>query len=138
MANIIVIDDEPDARDSIRLTLEKAGHRVRIAAEGAAGLEECRAEPPDLVVTDLIMPRLHGFEVVAELRRAAPLSRIIAISGGGNFSALGYQPESVTTSAYLAAALEMGADAILHKPFNRRDLLGAVDLCLATPRPDRT
>jgi DNA-binding response OmpR family regulator len=133
VANIIVIDDEPDARDSIKLTLEAAGHRVRTAADGIAGLEECRADVPDLVLTDLIMPRLHGFDVVAELRRAAPTSRIIAISGGGNFATLGYQPESVTTAAYLAAALEMGADAILHKPFSRRDLLGAIERCLSSP-----
>jgi DNA-binding response OmpR family regulator len=118
------------------MTLEKAGHRVRVAADGVAGLAESRAEPPDLVLTDLIMPRLHGFDVVAELRRAVPTTRIIAISGGGNFAALGYQPEAVTTSAYLAAALEMGADAILHKPFSRRDLLSAVELCLAAPRPE--
>lgn len=130
MATILVIDDEPDVRDAIELTLTEAGHRVRVAVDGPAGIECCRDEAPELVLTDLVMPRAHGFDVIGRLRSDIPGVRIIAISGGGNFGPHAYQPESVTTNAYLAAALEMGADAILKKPFNRRELLDAVDRCL--------
>lgn len=137
MANVIVIDDEADVRDAIELTLTSAGHRVRTAVDGPSGVEACRSDPPDLVLTDLIMPRAHGFDVIAELRREVPLSRIIAISGGGDFGALAYQPDSVTTNAYLAAALTMGAAAILRKPFNRAELLDLVDRCLAAPPSPR-
>ena len=137
MANLIVIDDEPDVRDALELTLVGAGHCVRTAADGPSGIEACRIAPVDVVLTDLIMPRAHGFDVIAQLRLAAPATRIIAISGGGNVSPALYEPESVTTNAYLAAALEMGADAILRKPFNRRELLEAVEQCLAAPLRSR-
>lgn len=137
MASVIVIDDEADVRDAIELTLTAAGHRVRTAADGPAGVEACRRDPPDLVLTDLIMPLAHGFDVIAELRREVPTSRIIAISGGGDFGPLAYQPDSVTTNAYLAAALAMGAAAILRKPFNRSELLELVERCLANPPAPR-
>jgi DNA-binding response OmpR family regulator len=131
MATILVIDDETDVRDAIELILTEAGHSVQGAADGATGLEACRRTPPDLVLTDLVMPNAHGFDVIGRLRAEAPTVRIVAISGGGNFAPQVYHPESVTTNAYLAAALEMGADAILKKPFNKRELIDAVDRCLA-------
>jgi CheY-like chemotaxis protein len=137
MATIIVIDDEADVRDAIELTLAAAGHVVRSAPDGPAGLEACRLAEPDLVITDLVMPVAHGFDVIAQLRSEFPRARIIAISGGGNFATTGYQGESVTTHAYLAAARELGADALLSKPFGRRELLGVVDHCLVGPTATR-
>ena len=131
MARILIIDDEPDVRDSMELILTEAGHAVVTAVDGASGLEACRRSKPDLVLTDIVMPHAHGFDVIGHLRSESPTVRIIAISGGGNFAAQAYRPESVTTNAYLAAALEMGADAILKKPFNRRQLVEAIDTCLA-------
>lgn len=135
MSNIIIIDDEQDVRDAIELTLVSAGHQVRTAADGQAGLAACRADPPDIALTDLVMPHQHGFEVIAELRKLSPGIRIIAISGGGNFGPQAYQPEAVTTNAYLAAARELGAHAILRKPFNRSELLAVIEQCQASPAP---
>jgi DNA-binding response OmpR family regulator len=136
VANIMIIDDEQDVRDAIEMTLVAAGHQVRTAANGQAALEACRTEVPNIVLTDLVMPHKHGFEVIAELRRLAPTARIVAISGGGDFGPQAYQPQSVTTNAYLAAAVELGAHAILRKPFNRKELLAVIEQCLASaPRP---
>lgn len=135
MARIIVIDDERDVRDALQVTLASAGHVVRTAADGPSGIAACESEAPDLVLTDLVMPQVHGFDVIARLREIAPACRIVAISGGGNLASGGYEPESVKTNAYLAAALELGADAVLKKPFNRRELLDVIELCLASSEP---
>lgn len=137
MASLLVIDDEADVRDALEVTLASFGHRVRIAKNGPEGLDACQREAPDLVITDLIMPVAHGFDVISELRANYPAIRIIAISGGGNYWMQSYQPDSVTTTAYLAAALDIGADAILSKPFDSDELVNAVDEVLKAPAKTR-
>ncbi len=137
MADILVIDDEPDVRESIETVLQRAGHTVRTAADAFDGITLCRAAQPDLMITDIVMPRGHGFEAITQVRADFPSVRIIAISGGGNFQAANYRPEAVTTSAYLAAAGRFGADAILPKPFDRAELLAVVARVLELPRQPR-
>jgi DNA-binding response OmpR family regulator len=100
MTSIILVDDEPDIRDSVQRTLEQAGYEVRVANSGN-----------------------HG---VAELRADHPAVRILAISGGGNFGAQSYQTGAISTAAYLAAATAAGAKVALTKPFTREKLLAAV------------
>ncbi len=73
-----------------------------------------------------MMAKVHGIDVIRAIRAQNNPVRIIAISGGGNFGPLGYQPEAITTSAYLQAATKAGADAILTKPFDKDDLLSIV------------
>jgi DNA-binding response OmpR family regulator len=126
MKEILLIDDEPDLRESVGQVLIDAGYSVRTAPDGLAGIQACRQKCPDLVITDIIMPKAHGFDVILLIRREHPQVRIIAISGGGHFWPALYQPEAVNTTAYLAAALQSGADAILPKPFNRAVLLAEV------------
>jgi DNA-binding response OmpR family regulator len=126
MKEILLIDDEPDLRESVGQVLIDAGYSVRTAPDGLAGIQACRQKCPDLVITDIIMPKAHGFDVILLIRREHPQVRIIAISGGGHFWPASYQPEAVNTTAYLAAALQSGADAILPKPFNRAVLLAEV------------
>jgi DNA-binding response OmpR family regulator len=121
-----VIDDERDVRDSVGKILQRAGFEVRIADGGAAGLAAYRSEGADIVITDIIMPELHGVDVIAALRKECASVRIIAISGGGNFGPSGYQPGAITTDAYLAAASKTGADAVLTKPFERAELVDLV------------
>ncbi len=132
MADILLVDDEADVRESIGQILRAAGHQVRTAHDGPSGLQACVERMPDLLITDLIMPNVHGFELIEQLRRSQPALPILAISGGGNFWPDKYQPESVHTTSYLAAAGKFGADTSLAKPFNRRRLLEAVDQLLAS------
>lgn len=125
-ASILIIDDEEDVGRSLRRILERAGFTVETTDSGAAGLDAFQLAPPDIVITDIMMPKLHGIEVIRKIRQSRHPTRIIAISGGGNFGRLRYEPDSLTTSAYLVAAEEAGADAVLTKPFEKDELLGCV------------
>lgn len=126
MATILVVDDEHEVGAVIRRVLERAGFTVNVASNAADGLEAVAAAPPDVVITDVIMPKVHGVELIKTLRERYPRIRVVAISGGGSFGPLAYKPEAISTHAYLAAAREAGAEEILTKPFDLTDLLGAI------------
>jgi CheY-like chemotaxis protein len=126
MNDILIIDDEEDIREALRRVLEHAGYRVRAAEDGADGMIKMQQRAADIIITDIIMPRLNGVETIAAMRERFPGARIIAISGGGNFGVTDYQPNAITTSAYLAAATKAGAHVILIKPFDTADLIKAI------------
>jgi DNA-binding response OmpR family regulator len=126
MARILVIDDDTAVCRVVRELLADDGHEAEEARDGAEGLRRCAADPPDLVITDLVMPNKEGIETIIELRRRFPGVRIIAMSGAGG--------QSPTT--YLAAASALGADAILRKPFRASDLRERVWAVLSEPRRD--
>jgi CheY-like chemotaxis protein len=126
MALILVVDDEPEVGEAIRRVLEQAGFTVAVANSVSEGLQMTQAQQPDIVVTDMIMPRTNGIELIKTLRSQFPRVRIIAISGGGSFGLQSYKPDAIKTHAYLAAAREAGAEEILTKPFDMNDLLAAV------------
>lgn len=130
MPTALIIDDEPSVREALARTLETMGFVVRFAVDGIDGLNAYRAEPADLVITDIIMPRANGVETIRALRAEFPKVRILAISGGGNFGPISYEPGAITTTAYLAAAEKAGADVILTKPFDRSELRAQVQLLL--------
>ena len=122
MADIVVIEDEPRYRRLIAQVLTGAGHEVRQAADGAEGLALCLERTPDLVITDIVMPRMEGIETILQLTRQRPGIAVLAISGA--------EPASV----YLRAATVLGATAALPKPFTVEQLLTAVDGLLAHNR----
>jgi two-component system, chemotaxis family, chemotaxis protein CheY len=126
MPSVLVIDDEPEVRDSIRQVLSRVGFDVRTADNGATGIQGFFEQPPDVVIVDIIMPRNNGIEVIRKIRASYPGARIVAITGGGNFGALGYKPGTLVTEAYLASASESGADAVMTKPFHRTELIALV------------
>jgi CheY-like chemotaxis protein len=130
MHNVLVVDDERDVRDAIKRVLERSGYSVRTTGEAADALAELRRCSADLVITDIIMPKINGVEAIESIRKEFPAVRIIAISGGGNFGITAYQPAAITTSAYLAAAERAGAHWVLTKPFDSSDLLKAVEQVL--------
>ena len=126
MPSVLVIDDEPDVRDSIRQVLSRVGFDVTTADNGEAGIQSFYHQPPDVVIVDIIMPRKNGIEVIKKIRETFPGARIVAITGGGNFGPFGYKPEALVTEAYLASATGSGADAVMTKPFHRTDLIALV------------
>ena len=118
MARILVIDDEPDIRTILELTLQAAGHEVILAADGREGVERYCTSPADLVITDLYMPNRDGWETIRELRRRFPKVAIIAMSGW------------VPAGAMLSVAQELGAVGVLHKPFGAEELIAIVTRAL--------
>jgi DNA-binding response OmpR family regulator len=126
MACILVVDDEPEVGEAIRRVLERAGVSGAVATSADLGLLALEDDQPDIVVTDVIMPKVHGLDLIKIVRERYPRVRVIAISGGGSFGPLAYKPDAISTHAYLAAAREAGAEEILTKPFDMSDLLAAV------------
>jgi CheY-like chemotaxis protein len=110
MTKVLVIDDEPAVRKIICDNLKLSGFDVVSAADGEEGLALIDpAHPPRVVITDLIMPRKGGLEVIAEIKKSHPSIKTIAISGGGRIEA---------ANDLLEKARETGADAALAKPLD--------------------
>ena len=121
MPRVLVIDDDEQLRALLHEILERAGFEVMEAAHGAEGLRLYRAQPADLVITDLIMPEKEGVETILELRRDFPNARVIAMSGGGRQAG----------RDYLRMAEQLGAKRTVSKPFSRQQILDAVRDLLA-------
>lgn len=119
---VLIIDDERDTRESLRIILEAAGYGVRTARDGAEGLKLQEERPADVVITDIFMPVVEGLETIQEIRSRFPRTKIIAVSGGGT---------AVRSINYLESAGIAGADATLTKPFAPEDLLALLASCLA-------
>jgi YesN/AraC family two-component response regulator len=126
MATILIIDDEPAVCRALTRVLARAGYEVTAVGAAAEGIAAFEREPADIVITDIIMPKIHGIDIITSIRTRSATVGIIAISGGGNFGPLGSEPGSIMTHAYLAAAVKAGADEVLTKPFDKSDLLAAL------------
>ncbi len=122
MPTILVIDDLPPMRRLIRRILEKQGYNVVLAENGIAGIAQYFEKHPDLVITDMIMPKQGGAETITAIRQEAPNAKIIAITGGGNINSM--HP--------LTAALKLGATEMLQKPFLANELLTCVTRALSS------
>ncbi|MAF95318.1 MAG: response regulator [Rhodospirillaceae bacterium] len=120
MARILVVDDEELARFTIREILTGAGHEIDEAENGDEAIKRQKAEPFDLIVTDIIMPGKDVFETITELKQDDPAPIILAISAGGPTG----DPD------FLKRAESAGADDILAKPFSEEGLVQKVDECL--------
>src|SRR5262245_20268620 len=116
MTQILLVDDDGLSRSTIHQMLERGGHVVTSVPSGREALRVFRTQAADLVITDLIMPDTDGLELIQELRKVAPLVRILAISGGGR----------VNANEYLSVAKKFGAAAVLAKPFSNQELREAV------------
>ncbi|MGA0849100.1 MAG: response regulator transcription factor [Chthoniobacterales bacterium] len=110
--SVLVIEDEKDVGDLVRYHLEKAGFRVSIARNGSEGLDKARAEAPDAIVLDLMLPGMHGEDVCRELKSAESTASVPVIMLTAKA-----QPEE------RVAGLELGADDYVAKPFSPRELV---------------
>lgn len=123
MKTILLIDDEEDFRRLLAATLSSAGYQVLAAENGAIALKLFRAQPVDLVITDLVMPEKEGIETMLELHKLQPALKVIVMSGGGR----------VDPTDYLPMARQLGASMTLAKPFKSQEMLDAVASLLAEP-----
>ena len=127
MKTVLVVDDERNIVDLVRLYLEKEGFAVVAAGDGEAALVALDRHDPDLVVLDLMLPRLDGYEVCREIRRRGPTPVLILTARSDDIDAV--------------VGLELGADDYVTKPFNPRVLVARVKAILrrteATDRGER-
>ena len=126
MTSILLIDDESGVRESVAKVLGREGYEVETVGNAEAGLKLLAERDFDVLITDIIMPGIDGVEAIRRAREHQPGLKIIAISGGGNFGTQSYRPDAITTTAYLHAAAEAGADSVSTKPFERATLVESV------------
>lgn len=117
MAKILIIEDDRDVLALIQSLLEREGFEVMIAEDGVEGMEAFVQGSPDMVITDLYMPRMKGIEAIKRIRDIKSDAKILAISGGGRYS----------PKTHLSRAKRAGATEILTKPFEPSELLSAVN-----------
>lgn len=122
--DILLIEDNEDARDALAWLLENHGYSVRTADNGVAALQEATRQPPDLVITDLAMPVLSGFDLLQQMRELPMLADtpVIVVSGHADIHDR-------------VAGFDLGADDFLAKPVSADELLARVRRQLA--RADR-
>ena len=116
MKTILVVDDEPNIVELVRLYLEKEGFAVASAGDGEEALRLAERLDPELVILDLMLPRLDGYEVCRELRRRGDVPIIMLTARSEDVDAI--------------VGLELGADDYVTKPFNPRALTARVKAIL--------
>lgn len=113
---ILIVDDDPRLRDLVRLTLERAGHAVLTAADGRAALVHAAREAPELIVLDVGLPEMDGFEVCRRLRTSSDVPILFLTARDDEIDRV--------------VGLELGADDYVTKPFSPRELAARVKAIL--------
>lgn len=126
MARILVIDDSSEVRMTIDAILADDRHDVFMCGDGKAGLRSFADSEFDLVITDILMPELDGFEVLKAIKRTRPNQRVLMMTGGGH---------TMPKGLGLQIGEAMGADALLNKPFMPDELLDCVNQLIARDAP---
>jgi two-component system response regulator VicR len=116
MTRILIVDDEPAVTDLLSYNLRKAHYQVLVAADGHTALRLAQEEAPDLILLDLMLPKIDGLDVCRELRKSSEVPIIM-------ITALGEETDRVV-------GLELGADDYICKPFSVRELMARVKAVL--------
>jgi two-component system, OmpR family, response regulator len=110
--SILIVDDDPRLRDLVRLALERAGHAVLTAADGRQALTHAAREAPDLIVLDVGLPEMDGFEVCRRIRATSEVPILFLTARDDEIDRI--------------VGLELGADDYVTKPFSPRELVARV------------
>ena len=124
MKRILLIEDDRDIVELVRYNLEREGFQVSAATDGASGLAQIRKTPPDILLLDLMLPKLSGLDICKEVRRDTSLNRLPILM----LTARGEEADRVV-------GLEMGADDYVTKPFSPRELGARVKALLRRTEP---
>jgi DNA-binding response OmpR family regulator len=119
-SRVLVVDDDPTVSEVVARYLERDGYAVETVADGRTALDRALAEPPDLVVLDLMLPGLDGLEVCRRLRALAPVPIVI-------LTARGQESDRIV-------GLDLGADDYVAKPFSTKELVARVRAVLRRAR----
>ena len=109
---IMIVEDEPNIVESLSFVFSREGWQVAAALDGATAIERLLSEPPDVLVLDVMLPPLNGFEVLKRLRSEASLKHLPVLV----LTAKGQEKDRHT-------AMRLGADAFVTKPFSNRDIV---------------
>ncbi|WP_372877633.1 response regulator transcription factor [Pseudomonas sp.] len=117
---VLIADDEPNIVISLEFLLEQAGYRVLVAHDGQEALEAIERQPPDLVLLDVMLPRLSGFDVCQKIRENPRWQhmRIVMLTAKGR-------------EVEVSKGLALGANAYITKPFSTQELLAQIGAQLA-------
>jgi CheY-like chemotaxis protein len=125
MTRVLVVDDDPMVCMAIEIYLERHGFEVTIADGGETGLRALEDASFDLMIVDIFMPHMRGFESIRIFHERAPTVPLVAMSGYAFANLDSPAPD------FLRMALELGAARCLRKPFTPAALLTAINECLA-------
>ena len=121
---VLIIEDDRDIVELVRYNLANEGFEVGSATDGGSGLAQVRKTPPDLLLLDLMLPKISGLEICKEIRRDPALNRLPILM----LTARGEEADRVV-------GLEMGADDYVTKPFSPRELVARVKALLRRTEP---
>ena len=124
MKTILIADDEPNIVISLEYLLEHAGYQVQVARDGQEALDAIARQPPDLVLLDVMLPRVSGFDVCQKIRENPAWQHIRVVI----LTAKGREVE-------MSKGLALGAHAYITKPFSTQDLLAQIRAQLGDPAP---
>ena len=130
MPRVLVVDDDPMVGQTIEVLLQRQGFDVTLADGGEAGLMALESQTFDVMLVDIFMPHMRGFESIRIFHERAPTIPLIAMSGYAFAASASPSPD------FLRMALELGAMRCLRKPFTPDTLLAAIKECLAKPDED--
>src|ERR1700679_914384 len=125
IAKVLVVDDDDAVRELIKALLEQSGYDVRDAVDGEAALAALKADPADIVLLDILMPRKEGLETLIELKKRLPNLTDFTMSASG--ARKGHD--------FLSIAAKFGADGVLQKPFSPDELLALLNSRTKQPPP---
>jgi CheY-like chemotaxis protein len=125
MTRVLVVDDDPMVCMAIEIYLERHGFEVTIADGGETGLRALEDSSFDLMIVDIFMPHMRGFESIRIFHERAPAIPLVAMSGYAFANLDSPAPD------FLRMALELGAARCLRKPFTPAALLTVINECLA-------
>ena len=119
-ALVLIVEDEENLVEALRYNLDKEGHEVYVAMDGEAGLESVRRDSPDLIILDVMLPRLDGLELCRIIRKESNVPVLMLTAKGEELDRV--------------VGLELGADDYVVKPFSMRELLSRVRALLRRSR----
>ena len=120
MHTILIVEDDESYRSMLTYALEAEGYKVFVAPGGLEAKNILQVLMPDLIITDIIMEDMNGFEVMIHAKEQYPKVKVIAISGGG----------SIGPEEYLKVAKRLGAELSIMKPFSLEEITNAVSSLL--------